>query len=125
MRSGSRKISERLFAAPLLLLLASPAHAAECYADRTALKSAVRTIVASFKCPGFKQALFGDAVTRFLSEAGIVDHSTGSCRSAIAGLIEAMSAEILSGEAAFCAKAMAELDASYSLRAAAAKAGAL
>lgn len=105
-------------------LAVPPAHAA-CYADRDGLRSAVRTIVASFRCPVFKEAIYGDRATRFLSDAGVIDQSTGSCRDEISAAMEAMSIEALSGEAGFCAKAAAVLEAEPGLREAARKANAL
>ena len=109
--------------AGLMALVASEANAA-CYADPKQIAAAVQTIVASFKCPGFKQAIFGDRETRFMSDAGVVDQSTGSCRSEIAAEVEARSVEVLSGEAAYCAKAVLDLDANVILRDAARKVGA-
>lgn len=124
MPSGSPRISRLAPAALALAISASRADAA-CYADPGALKAAVRTIVASFKCPGFRQAIFGDLATRFLSGAGIIDQTTGSCRPEIASNVETLSVEVLSDEKAYCDRAAATLAADAVLREAARKVGAL
>ncbi len=126
MQCGWRKISESstVLAATLALALpADPAHAA-CYADPVKLEAAVKVIGASFKCPAFRQAIFGERVSVFFRDAGILDQMTGSCQAEIATVVEHSSADVLRDEARFCQGVEDLLAADAILRAATRAAGA-
>lgn len=90
--------------AALIVASTSAAPAAPtCYAERDLLRQAVRVVVGSYKCPGFKDAIYGVAYAVFMRESGAIDHSTGPCESELAAAREAASLELLKERAPFCA----------------------
>ena len=97
---------------------------ASCYADRVKLEAAVKVIGASFKCPAFRQAIFGEAASVFFRDAGVLDQMTGSCQAEIATVVEHSSADVLRDEARFCQGVEDLLAADPILRAATRAAGA-
>lgn len=84
-----------------LTLTATDVRAA-CYADPMRLAYMMAVIVASYKCPGYDRALFGEPRDIFVSRAGVIDQTTGACERERTLAMNAATEKMLTGREAFC-----------------------
>lgn len=104
---------------------ASQADAGSCYADREQLAKAMAIVVASAKCPGYEQALFGEALDVFIRKTGLIDQTTGGCLRERMQAVNQATDRLLADRAAFCSEAAAALASDAGLAQALREAGAL
>ena len=109
--------------AGMLAAGATPAHSG-CYADPARLEAAMRVVVGSYKCDGFRQAITGKSYTVFMSRTGIIDQTTGPCQREISELVSTLSLEAVKGRAAYCASVTGALDADQKMNDVAVEVGA-
>mgnify|MGYP001233832213 CR=1 FL=1 len=113
-----------LLVAAALLATSAPAFAAQlCHADRTLLRNAVKIVVASYKCNGFKDALYAKRHQVFLSESGAIDQATGACERELAEARDAESLALLKDRTGFCQAVTTLMTTDSQLRQAAVAAG--
>lgn len=118
-----RRWASGTLGAGLALCVSAPAKAV-CYADPARLEAAVRVIVGSYKCDGFRQAISGKAYTLFMSRSGIIDQTTGPCQREIAALVQSLSIESVKDRAGYCQAVAAALAADSQLAEVASRIGA-
>lgn len=117
--------SLRVLLALASLALATPtANAGSCYADPVRLANAMATIVASRACPGYAQALYGNALDVFMRHATVIDQSTGGCGRERKLSTMAADDRLLASPVAFCADVEADLALDATLAQALVEAGA-
>ncbi len=116
----------RIAATLLLLTLgrAADVSAGTCYADRTRLAFAMAVVVASYKCPGYDDALFGKPLDTFIRRSGIIDQTTGACERERTLAMNAATEKMLTGREAFCTEVEAALASDTALAQALIEAGA-
>ena len=66
-------------------------------------------VVASYKCPGYDQSLFGKSLDRFIKAGGVIDQSTGACERERALAMNSATEKMLGDREAFCAETEAAL----------------
>lgn len=85
------------------------ADAGSCYADREQLAKAMAIVVASAKCPGYAQALFGETLDVFIRKTRLIDQTTGGCLRERMQAVNQATDRLLSDRAAFCGDVEATL----------------
>lgn len=118
------KVPHLLAALAALIPAAAPASAGTCYADRDGLAKAMAVVVASAKCPGYEQALYGAALDIFIRKTGLIDQTTGGCQRERMQAVNEATDRLLADRAAFCADVEAALASDASLAQALRAAGA-